>query len=753
MKASRKSQNLVIPVNFEKQPKEPLPLTAFLFSRRGELLQQVKVDKDKATFQDVPETNMNELRVFIAATPKERSVEVGAIADMERLHAFEPVLDVDAKGGLKILPIPEYLSKWWCFAFCRVRGRVSKNFMIDGHYENRPICNARVHICEIDKIWWLLPRIPDDILVRIPDFILHPELPIPIPHPFPDPPPFERIPGLGPLFEAKSFPKTTSAALTFRGGEMSGKQNIREEAASERTLASIRKAAANIQPDIKEQLLSGNTIQIRKVIAENFQLFHPIFCWLPWIWPYFYHCDEIKTVHTDQNGNFDTNIFYWGCGDHPDLYFWVEYYIDGVWTTVYKPYIPCHTYWNFDCGSKVAIHITDPRVLWGCNTVLDGDIIWIKTIGHGANIKHIRQTNLPSAIQNVPFNRIGLSDLALAIGDFRRPFGNYLYFLIQFGSGLPSNGMKYYRWSCRKKRNADLSPASGPLTILNNELFKSYTFEFFDALMHKHFDQKSFRLGPVSHGGTDNLFLIPPASPTQAPVNAPNTEHPNWDQNTASVRFDSAQLDDGLYEFKLEIFDSSGNKVPHLPRQLFQTPGYSSFTPSIDATDEYLVLSDPTHADAFRMNVRIDNQHCEADIYKILVDGVETTPNCCGFVKYLPSSDIEIRFRAYHPHNFGDFNFVVKKGTCNDPVQTAATNTSGMVIGSTYNGAIENYHRNVASIYSKTFSPATLLGICGGDGKAAFAEHLHIDGLATNGNVVLNTFDAGALAAFALEPE
>ncbi|HEX5552112.1 MAG TPA: hypothetical protein VFX43_02605 [Chitinophagaceae bacterium] len=753
-----KRQSLTIPVNFEQPLKEPVPLTAFLFMRDGRLVQQVPVEKDAATFKEAPARGLGDVRVFIAPTPKERAFQVTSVADMERLHAYEPLLDLDDKGKLQVLPVPEYLSKWWCFAFCRVRGSVTKNFVMDGMQQNRPVCNARVHICEVDKIWWLLLRIPDEIILRIPEIVLNPELPIPLPHPIPDPSPVEGTADIFGRFQAKAYPKPTSSVLSATAAATISKSAaIHDEvsAAQPRTSATIREAATNIRGDIKQLLLSGNSAQIREVIAQNFYLFHPFFCWLPWIWPYFYRCDEIITVTTDMNGHFDTSIFYWGCGDHPDLYFWVECFIDGVWTTVYKPPVPCHTYWNFACGSEVTINITDPRVRWGCNTVIEGDIVWIKTIGHGASIAHIQQTDLYSIIQNVSFNRIGLSDVSVphrgnSVGDFRRPFGSQLYFLLQFGSGLPAGGMSYYRWSYRKTRNADLSIATGPLTILNNELFKSYSFEYYDVLMHKHIDYKSFRLGPVTVGSTNDLFIIPPVSPTQAPVNAVEMS-PDWDQNTVSVTFDSSKLDDGLYEFILEIFDGAGNKVTGLPRQLFQTPSYSSFAPSVDAPDDNLILSSTTQADAFHMNVRIDNQKCEADIYKILVDGAETSANCCGFVKYQPGSAVELRLRGYHPHNFADFSFVVQKGTCIDPTQTNATNTSGMVIGSTYNGTVENYHRSIASVYSKSFTPATLLGTCAGDGKAAFAESLGVAVLTTDGNEYLE-LDASALAAFALEP-
>ena len=69
-----------------------------------------------------------------------------------------------------------------------------------------------------------------------------------------------------------------------------------------------------------------------------------------------------------------------------------------------------------------------------------------------------------------------------------------------------------------------------------------------------------------------------------------------------------------------------------------------------------------------------------------------------------------------------------------------------MVIGDT-NG----YTRDGFWIYSKTFSPATLLGICLAEQKAAFAEMLSVQPLSTDG-----TYQAfgtiGTTVAFAIEP-
>ncbi len=753
-------EKIVLPVSFENKPQEDIPLMAFLFSRNGQLLEKTAVQKNAVEFKTYNK-NPKELRLFIAPAAGNKINSVITIADLERFKPYEAVLNFDARGALNILPIPDYLSKLWYLRICRIRGKVIKNFSIGNITQDRGICNARVHICEVDRIWWWIYKIPDHIILKIPDIMLNPRWPIPVPEPGPDPSPVfsELNPQPLPPADVRNNFAAFNAVSEFKTAQSFTTQQAKEFTSAAFTVPAadaIQQAQTAFQslPEIKNQLLSGNIATIRKTVVDYYHLFHPYFCYIPWLWPYFYRCDEIDTVYTDLNGNFDTNYWYWWDGDAPDIYFWVEYLIDGVWTTVYKPAIPCHTYWNYACGSLVTIRVTDARVRWECNDVLEGDIIWVKTIGSSASVVHTRQTDLHTVVQGKNFNRIGLSDVSVwaspnAVGDYRRPFGSTLGFVIQFGSGLPANGMYYYRWSYRKIKNADLSNVAFSLPVSlhgGQALYKSYTYEYFDMLMHKHIGANSFKLGPVSKNGMDDLYIIPPAYPTAAPVSAPEL-NPLWDQNTLSVSFDSSKLSNGLYEFMLELFDFNGNKLGAIPKQLFQVPDYNSFAPSVDAPDQYLVLNGAANADAYKMVARIDNSACQADVYKIKVNGSEVTTDCCGFVPYPPNASIEVAFRAYHPQNFATFGFTVQKGTCSDPAQSTLTNAGGMVIGDA--GV---YNRDNSSIYRHTFTPGQLLGICSEGGKAAFAEQLGVSVLTTNGSNQLYFLDASGLAAFALEP-
>lgn len=753
--------NIRIPISFSEKPAADLNLVAYLFSRNGKLLETTPVRGETAEFNTAG-VNPRLYKIYIAPATDSKIDAINSIAELERFKPYELVLDINREGVINPVIIPDEFSRFWFFRRCRVRGNVIKNFSMGTLTQDRGICHARVHICEVDRILFWINRIPDRIITRIPEIVVTPQWPIPIPEPDPEPfdgfvdPQIPRINALNP----QPLPPVDAGRVRF-GFNAASEFSAQVDAPVQARINPAKAAPAEIaaaqsallaSPRVLNALNSGNATVIRKAIVDNFAIFHPYFCHIPWLWPYFYRYDELALAYTDLNGAFDITFRYVDSGDKPDLYFWVEVLIDGVWTTVYRPSIPCHTHWNYVCGSAVTIRVTDPRVRWECNDIIDGDILWIKTIGSGASVSHIQQTDSNSIIQGKNFNHIGLSDYlginSIAANNKLSPFGNNLHFVVQFGSGLPAAGMYYYRWSYRKLRNADLSsaPAAAPVSLHQGQsLYKAYTYEYYDALMHKHFGQNAFKLGPNSVNGQDDLFIIPPAMPADNPVNAPELS-PLWDQNTLTVNVDSTKLDDGLYEFILELFDSNGNKLSAIPKHLFQVPHYSSFAPSVDAPDINLLLNGG-NADGFKMKLRIDNSACAANVYKIKVNGTEVTSDCCGFVPYPAGADIEIAYRAYHPHNLATFGFNVQKGTCNDASQQAFTNASGMVIGNA-----DNYVRDIFSIYRKEFSPAQLLGVCAAGGKAAFAEHLNVYSLATNGYGRLNYLDAAGLAAFALEP-
>lgn len=734
---------ITLPVNFESPMADPIKLYVYAFSRGGKLLARQEVSGNKATFNDFGLPG-SEVRFFIVPGGDTRIEKARTIDDVLKFQPFEPQVSWD-KNKLITAAIPVKFPILWKWVICNVKGTVIKNFNIHRVSGDKPICRARVHICDVDRILFWLNKIPDHIILRIPDIILKPEIPIRIPKPFPDPSPLLTVsPRLATLTNTNLF-------NTFSNVHVS---------------ASALKAQVPVSDGIKRTLLSGNANLIRTSVAQNLSIFHPYFCYHPWIWPWLYRLDELKTEYTDMNGRFSTNITYIAGGDVPDLYFWVETLVNGVWTTVYKPNIPCNTWWDYKCGTEVTIRLTDERVRWECQEVLPGELVWIKTIGDGASVSRIRQSTHMQAIPNntTPFpvpamDRFGMSDASVsnaptAANDFKRPFGGGLTFRVQFSSGLRATGAIYYKWKWCKIHMPDLTainptPADTDFVDFSGGVSKQYSYEYLDAFGFKHIAYDNLSLGALKVGTTENCYIVPPVNPSLAPFNVTRTS-PQWNQDTDSVSFDSNALaGDGMYEFRMELYDATGNRLT-VHRSKFQVPEPNTFSPSVFAPDNMLAdftMGSP-NTTGFKMKVRIDNQPVEAAVYKLNLNGVPSSPSCCGFVNYgNVAANIEIGYKAYHPHGLGEFSFSIQKGTCDDDGVPAITNASGFV-----NNRANFYACDANGRYAKTFHPNNLLGSCAAEQKAAFAEFLNVHVLAINGSSHLDYLDRSASAAFALEP-
>ncbi len=789
------SGTLRFQVEFEQKPEQEIQLAGFLFYCNGILIQKQFVKDNVLEFSfnddvkrvvkagdaertrltaegDLPDAS--QLRLFIAPVANRNIENINTIEAMESLKAYEPVLNSDVEGNISILPIPVIISQFWPFCICRVTGKVSKWFHVGQTWQNRVVCHARVHICEVDKIWYWIYRIPDNIIAKIPDIILRPEEVIKIPIPIPDPPPF---------FNRAVQPKIEPT------------QNIFSNASAENIQPDTISKLPVLSDDIKRSFASGNLNAIRETIAANYSILHPWFCLSPILWPYFYRCDEAAVVYTDANGRFDTNIIYSCFGDRPDIYIWVEYLINGVWTSVYHPPIPCYTFWDYTCGSNINITITDERVPGNCccNCPIPGELVWIRSVGGHTSVAHIQQNAVLQAPdgQLASYDRIGLTDadaigdtFTTHVGDFKRPFGGRPSLYMGFGSDLPNTNIYYYRWSYKQIKNADLDdPATAddykPLVPAGGFVSKSYQYLYIDpADSSTQSAPDSVTLGPLTVGSNSNLYIIPPSSPDMAPFNVlaahPERFSPGWHEpiyNMNTISFDSSQLKngampggDGLYEFKLELFDEAGNLLTHIPKSTFKVPDYLDAGFSVNAPDQLLdtnIIDDT--ANAFNIQMRIDNSKCHGGIFPVQVNGHDASLDCCGFVSYKPEgaeADIKLSFLATHPNNFGVFSFSVVRGTCGNVTNAGA---GGMVIDSTYQSlspVVYAYQLNSSGVYEKHFTPAQLLEGCydNGNGKAAFAETLYVTAMATDGvfrvsaNDAVHELLAYPVAAFALEP-
>jgi hypothetical protein len=229
-------------------------------------------------------------RVFIAP---ELNLPRGQVKVTDRLlmkaGAYQPSMKLKDGYLLELGRIPD-ISRFK-FRLCNITGTVTKAFTIDGVTQVWPFCNVRVHICEVDPLYFVLPKIPDvdifDIRDRILDMILKEKFP---PDPIPDPSPVPWPDPIGPYIR-KAQPVSI--------GEM------RKHKMELRSLS---------MPVLDDEVVSGLSSISASVVRDTLNIHYfqlrPYLCLYPKRWPWLYCCDEIATVYPDCNGRFEHLYYY-----------------------------------------------------------------------------------------------------------------------------------------------------------------------------------------------------------------------------------------------------------------------------------------------------------------------------------------------------------------------------------------------------------------------------------------------------------
>jgi hypothetical protein len=304
--------------------------------------------------------------VRVLHAPVEEAVPEPSIGRLRRRGAIEDRLIIGREGALKLPPV--ILPKWK-LSCCRARGRVVvKVTLPNGTVQERPLCNARVVICEVDySIRGLIQKLPNDLIFRIRDEFL-----AAVPPPVPPIPPVMRT------LEVRAHTVAPAAAPAVHHEHATGHTPMH---------AGEHPPAAVSQPVARERLvtLAGATAVelIRDALIDRINILKPVWCLFDWLTP-FYRVDTLKTVEVDENGYFDTDIEYPCYGDRPDLYFKVEQDCHpGGWLTVHAPPVQCNTHWDYCCGTSVKIVATHPDAAPGR---APAPCVWPYTAGDPASV-------------------------------------------------------------------------------------------------------------------------------------------------------------------------------------------------------------------------------------------------------------------------------------------------------------------------------------------------------------------------------
>lgn len=739
---------LVFNVAPNGRPSRPLEMEGHLFDARGGHLASAPVKEGTLTFEVDPRALK---RASLFVSPLSPDAGPPTLASMRRLHAYRPPGTLTAGPVAVDLRIPEDLWRRWIFCVTRVVGRVVRPVSIGGEVHDLPVCHARVHVCEADPVLRIFERMPEPEILRVRDELLHllEEPPrIRIPRPSPDPSPFglsrltieTRVPlrlaeGLHrgePRMRVGAVASAPPTAEPF-ASLMSAAERLTlrdARALSGRDLGAVPVALA-LPADLRNSLASPSPAVIRRALVANTEVLMPTLCLWPWIWR-FVRYDEVRTVTTDEHGRFEALVFYACSGDKPDIYCWVEYCIGGAWTAVLKPPAACATHWNYASGSELTLRVRDARVPW-CEEPpsLPGKKVGVLTLGNSINVHQV--------------------DQATGLAPGGRPLGGSVEPTVWFGEQLQAGvGGTHYRWSYRRL-NPDLSPAEGWLACDERTVGRHYGVIGSDGIIHF----KSFKLGPDESIVGDSLFKIPPKNPPAGSW-APQL---NARGNTASAylvsgtRTEHQRIVNGPYELKLELFDTSGGAPVRVEGVDFQVPRADVAAPFPADSDVELVAAPSSYlireagkVVGFRMIVRIDNSECGAQIHETTVPGSSEE---CGFITYDPTgpSSATLGFAATHDNGFATFSFSVIRGRCSLGFAAAA----GLVGTSPVGG----YSLDTGGVYRRSFPVSALLVSLpphcpDGCRNAAFAEHLHVSSLTTDGWGRLEYLDAHAVAAFAL---
>jgi hypothetical protein len=328
---------------------------------------------------------------------------------------------------------------------------------------------------------------------------------------------------------------------------------------------------------------------------------------------------------------------------------------------------------------------------------------------------------------------------------------------VYFGEDLVSNGITHYRWSYRKVTDSSNSPVSDSWHAMDRQVFRHYAYVAADGKLKF----KPHTLGPdtdpvLTVSGL-NLFQIQPEDPPVGSWTPQVSAH----ENTASAHFETHLLDGGnaytaagKYEMKLELFDNAGNRIPFQDGattnvQPVVAIGNAPFGPNEVDTDPAPaanLIVESGMVVAFRMVVHVDNIPVEAEIHPVKIGAVEA--DSCGFLNYGSTADlITLGFKARHEHDFATFSFNINRGSVGS-VESASNKVGVPTDG--YSESNGEYVKDVTIAYLlRPLTPGGTACV-----RAAFAETLDVDAMATNGWGRLTYLDRnGSPLAFALAPD
>jgi len=693
-------------------------VAAYAFSAGGHFISSAPVAKSGAA----------NLKVMLAEEPTGARIIVGPkldepdLTELLRRGAVEAHVRLDPWELQPVTILVEpVLWLCWFLSRCTARGTVLKRTVHNGEPLDLPVCGAEVEIYEVDPIWILIPRLPDDAIVRIRHELLRP-LPIPLP----DPPPDEVRAIVGPPGPGPD----PAPFLRAASGEAPAHEMARSLAAP--GAASLTLAAQ-----------TASVAQLRQQLVLNPEIARLLLCIVR---PKWVTKTLIGTATTDECGHFRYKFFR-GCHnpDQPDLYFRVlQPLFFGIPIPIYEPTpVSCYTHWDYNCDAEVTIYTSSPfaHTCSPCPPLDPGphnNYVAVMNIGNllTSNIYGVPQA---LAATTTTANR---GQQTIAGKPFAgKPFGSTLNPHLEFDPQLrDSLGVRYYRVTVQL-------PGGGSPRELDTECYRHFRHAVPGGEV-----VEPYLLGPKTvpgpSGPVPHLFEIPPSVPPLGVWSTPNPyedqANAKWDSTMEAPGVPDSDPDrSGKFELKIELFDAAGKAVDT------GALGIGWLVPRETSVSGAIVLHlDPpatgvVQGDAFLLPLHVDNNHCTAHVDPPVLNG-STAADQCGVMRYHPTQSsagtVELPYSATQRNGFANYSFRVQRGV---ELVTPPT-TSGPVGAGSFTPS-----ETVLNLLSRMPAPPPLSPPCT---IGAFLEDLTVIPSATDGwgQAVPNARDT---RAFTLAPQ
>lgn len=566
-----------------------------------------------------------------------------------------------------------------------------------------PLCGGRVEIyervCCCDP-WVLVPRIPE-LIPEIPELI-----PIPLPDPpFPDPPiprpepPLPDPPGPGPFRRARrldpeqSFERTQKAyeASVEPARQIQMEPRVSSDLRTLRNLPTQEAQAAFLEArPYLVAILCRRTCTTKNVGETTLGVDGRFtFCYLPSV-----------------IGSRCTRTFAYR----------VKQWIGGMWVTVYDGLAASAFFSASEDPTLTTYHpqavtcsVPEPPVPG------HGDpFVMLQAIGSTDTHRlHSPQQNAAEGL-NVGGgldSNAGLIDQSYASDC---PLAQTLKLLLYIDPGMQSVGARYYRFSLARA-NVSGNPLGGWQILDGGVTWRRFKPGTFPP------EVEAVALGPDVVGGEAGLNRIPYVSPTS-----------RWLAGQYHYAIDTTTLTNGRWLLRLELFDSSGDRIkPSGAAGAGTAAGFHYLYWDTPTTTDTVPFASLVHV------LHIDNLPTYADIVDLRRNGVANTAEC-QFMTGRASTTFSAGFRAFQANGFlHSYRLRYKRGLNGSwtPLEIGNANQPASLLSG-----------SPAVSASETFG--TMLG---SEPKCTFALELKTEAKHTNGSSRIQGYDREDTASFALE--